>query len=315
MPDEFPSPHRRRDSQPLYIYPAQDASTIIIIQVTSCRQPHNAAGAYRLFQTCLAFGASHHARTHPATKNAPLLPLQNSHRIHKWALDMSTYTRPNRNVVNLLPLQNCQRLHNGTRHESSPLVRAGPESNLLPLQNYHRTHFHASHESLRSSRSEQHRLYYPFKTQRGPTLPPSTSLCTIFGKNITTSYYPYKTPKLPMGTRTLYEALLFSPSILLPQLVEPRRRRKKKPPVHFVTFYAFLRRSWVRVWGGRAIAQQCRQEPPQGSRMNPGLFWAGVRTSFADDKRTCKDYRRPEMPFISAQMPGQAAVGGDFDQR
>lgn len=97
--------------------------------------------------------------------------------------------------MNLLPLQNCHCLHNAIDMSPLTLVRAGMRSNLLPLQNYHRTHIRAEHESLRTSRSEHCRLYYPFKTTSGPTIPPGTSLCTIFGKNITTSYYPYKTPQ------------------------------------------------------------------------------------------------------------------------
>lgn len=146
--------------------------------------------------------------------------------------------------------------------------------NLLPLQNYRRTHFHASHESLRSSRSEQHRLYYPFKTQRGPTLPPSTSLCTISGENITTSYYPYKTPKLPTRTRTIYEALLFPPPrFLLPQLVEPRKRAA----FAFRNILCILT-SVVDTRVGRPSRRPANVEK---SRLRvrgriPAIFWAGV---------------------------------------
>lgn len=115
--------------------------------------------------------------------------------------------------MNLLPLQNCHSLHNAIDMSLLTLVRAGMQSNLLPLQNYHRTHIRAEHESLRSSGSEHCRLYYPFKTTSGPTIPPGTSLCTIFGKNITTSYYPYKTPQAGLLYPHSYSPEFFSPAL------------------------------------------------------------------------------------------------------
>lgn len=66
MPGEFPSPQSTQTLLPLYIHLAQDASTIIIIQVSSHKQPHHDADVYRLFPEMLGL--------EPHTTHVPILP-------------------------------------------------------------------------------------------------------------------------------------------------------------------------------------------------------------------------------------------------
>lgn len=191
------------------MYLSQDASTITITHVSSHKQPHRDADAYRLLESRLALSLTprtypsyHKARTPITPTKLPLYP--------QMDIDMSTYTRPEQECCEPITPTKLPASPQSNRHESQTPARAGTKSNLLPLQNCRRTH---NHVHVYPARPVLGGIEVEFITPSKLPASPQSRPARVFAQYRARISPPPITPsKLPIVPALAWKMRLLSPS-------------------------------------------------------------------------------------------------------